>query len=131
MRRALSTLLFVAGGWIAATELVAAFLDAEPGSLTDNFAIIGIFGAIAAVLLLLGTWASPGRRWRELGLTMLIATGVSALCGLSFVMIFNDPTIRPFLPPTPHIDTAPAVGILNLLAVGMLGWWLYRRRTAD
>ena len=132
MRRVLSVLLFILGGWIAMTELMAAFLDAEPGSFADNAAIIGIFGALAGVFLLLGTWASPGRRWRELGLTILIAAGWGTLCGLMVVMIMNDPTARPLFPQDmPHIDTVPALGILNLIAVAALGWWLYRRRAVD
>ena len=116
---------------MAVTELVASFFDAEPG-LTDNLTIAAICTVLAAVPLLLGAWASPGDRWREAGLTILIAAAIGALCGVSVIMIFNDPTARPYLPTEmPKIAFAPLLGAVNLLIVAALGWWLQRGRATD
>ena len=128
MRRFISSFLFVLGGWIAMTQLMAAFMDIEPG-LADNLLMPAIFAVLAAPLLLLGAWASPGRRWRELGLTLLIAAGISAFCGVAMLLIVNDPKFMELMPqPLPHIDLAPVFGAVNLLLVTALGWWLYRGR---
>ena len=112
------------------TELMVAFIDVEPG-LADSLMMTAIFAVLAVPFLLLGAWASPGRRWRELGLTMLMAGGIGAVCGLITIIVVNDPTAAPLFPqPIPHIDLAPAFGAVNLLLVGALGWWLYRGKSA-
>jgi len=130
IRRPISILLFVLGGWITMTELMVAFIDVEPG-LADSLMMTAIFAVLAVPFLLLGAWASPGRRWRELGLTMLMAGGIGAVCGLITIIVVNDPTAAPLFPqPIPHIDLAPAFGAVNLLLVGALGWWLYRGKSA-
>lgn len=127
MRRVICILLFVLGGWMLMTELVVAFFDAMPG-LGDNAGIIGLFVAITVVPLLLGAWTSPGARWQELGLTILLATGAGLFCGAAAVAVFLDPGSRPFMPPMPKIELAPVIGTVNMLVVAALGWWLYRRK---
>lgn len=126
MRRIASVILFVMGGWLLTTQLFVASLDAESGS-TDNVGIALIMMLIALPFLLLGAWASPGERWRELGLTMLIAVGTSLVCGLSVLLALNDPGMKPFMPPMPTIEFAPVWGFVNLAVVTLLGWSLYRR----
>lgn len=131
IRRVVSTLLFVVGAWMLTTELVGAFLDVLPG-IIDNAGVIGIFALFAGIPLVLGVWASPGRRWEELGLTILISTGIALFCCVSMAALLMDPGFRQFMPPIPRIELAPAIGVINLLAVGALGWLLYRparRRT--
>jgi len=128
IRRPLSILLFVLGGWLLTSELVAAFIDVAPG-LGDNLMMMAVFAVLTAPLLLLGAWASPGRRRREFGLTMLIAAGLAIFCGLITILFVNDPTAAPLMPrPMPHVDLAPVFGAVNLLLVAALGGWLYRGR---
>lgn len=127
IRRVLSILLFVFGGWMLMSEVICAFLDIEPG-LGDSALLIGIFAVIAGLPLLLGACGSPGLRWRELGLTILIATGVALVCGISTFIVLEDPGMKQFLPPTPKINLAPFVGAANVLALAALGWLLFRSR---
>lgn len=128
MRRILSILLFVLGGWILASELFAAFIDVEPG-VGDNLFLIALFGIIAAVPLLLGAWASPGERWSELGLTILISAGFGAVGGVSALAILLDPESKPYLPPMPKMDFAVGIGAANLVVITAIGWALYRTRS--
>lgn len=128
MRRILSILLFVLGGWILASELFAAFIDVEPG-VGDNLFLIALFGIIAAVPLLLGAWASPGERWSELGLTILISAGFGVVGGVSALAILLDPESKPYLPPMPKMDFAVGIGAANLVVITAIGWALYRTRS--
>jgi hypothetical protein len=125
MRRAVSILLFVLGGWMLMSEAAITFVDLQLG-IGGEATVMGLFALIAAVPLLLGAWASPGRRWQELGLTILIAAGAALFSGLSMVAIFLDPGAKPFLPPLPNIGLAPVAGAVNLLVVATIGWLLYR-----
>jgi cation transport ATPase len=128
MRRFISVLLFVLGGWMVMTQLMTAFVDIEPG-LADNLLMTAICAVLAVPLLLLGAWASPGRRWHELGLTLLIAAGISTFCGLAMLLVLNDPKFMELMPqPLPDIDLALAFGAVNLMLIAALGWWLYRGR---
>jgi len=133
MRRFISIVLFVLGGWLAMSQTVAAFMDVEAG-LADNLILTAFFALFAAPLLLLGAWASPGRRWSELGLTLLIAAGFGAFCGLATLLVFNDPKFMELMEvtaePMPQIDLAPVFGVANMILVAALGWWLYRGRVS-
>jgi hypothetical protein len=129
MRRTVSVILFALGGWMLTGELLVAFFDFEPG-LGDSALMIAIFALLAIVPLLLGAWASPGRRWKELGLTILIAVGAGLLCAVSIAAIFLDPGAKPFLPPMPRMSVAPLVGVANLVAIAGLGGLLYRNPAA-
>ena len=125
IRRVLSILLFLFGGWMLISEVICAFVDIEPG-IGDSALLIGTFGVIAGPPLLLGAWTSPGERWRELGLAILIATGVALVCGISTFIVLEDPGMKQFLPPTPKINLAPFIGTANVLALAALGWLLFR-----
>lgn len=126
IRRVLSVLLFAFGGWMLVSEVIVAFLDMGPG-VGDSAVLVGIFVVLAGLPLLLGAWASPGRRWRELGLTMLIAIGLAIFSAISTVVVLADPGMKPFLPPMPKIQFALVVGAANALAIAALGWLLFRR----
>ncbi len=130
MRRVFSVVLLVFGGWMLLTEAVGAFFDVDPG-LGDNAAVIGIFALISLIPLMLGAWASPGRRWRELGLTILIAIGMAAFCGLATMAVFLDPGFKPYLPPMPKFEFTPVLGVVNAVVIGALGALLYRSGKAD
>ena len=126
MRRVASVIMFVIGGWMLLSELMIAFLDFEPG-MGDNAIMVGIIAVLAGVPLLLGAGISPGARWRELGLTMLISAACGLLYGVSIVAVLSDQGLKPFMPPMPEIQFVPFVGVANLLVIAGLGWLLYRR----
>lgn len=125
MRRALSLILFILGGWVLASEILTAFLDVQPG-LRDSIIFIGVFGALAAVPLLLGAWATPGRRWKELGLTILLGAGFGLIAVATIAAVMVDPRAKPLLPSMRGLTLAPVIGIANALVVVALGIALYR-----
>lgn len=125
MRRVLSTLLLIVGGWWLAGEMAVAFLDLEDG-ISDNLLMVGIVILFAGVPLALGTWASPGNRRRELGLTILLATGATLFGIASVAATILDRAFMRYMPAIPELEFAPVVGVVNLLVVAALGWWLYR-----
>ena len=125
MRRALSLILFILGGWVLASEILTAFLDVQPG-LRDSIIFIGVFGALAAVPLLLGAWATPGRRWKELGLTILLGAGFGLIAVATIAAVMVDPGAKPLLPSMRGLTLAPVIGIANALVVVALGIALYR-----
>lgn len=131
MRRALSFIFLVIGGWLLMGEPLIAFMnfgaDARPH---EPFLILGVL-TFVAIPLAIGVALSPGDRRRELGLTILIAVGFGLVSGAAAVATLMDPGFKPFMPlmpPMPDIHAAPVVGVANLVAVTALGWWLYRRR---
>lgn len=125
MRRVASSILFVIGGWWLAGQMAVAFLDLQRG-LSDNLLMIGVVTVLAAVPLALATWASPGERRRELGLTVLIATGATLFLLASVAATVMDRAFMRYMPPMPELEFAPVAGVVNLLVVGAVGWWLYR-----
>ncbi len=125
MRRVVSSILFVIGGWWLAGQMASAFLDLEKG-ISDNLLMVGIVTVFAAVPLALGTWASPGNRRRELGLTILLATGATLFGIASVAATILDRAFMRYMPAMPELEFAPAIGIVNLIVVAALGWWLYR-----
>lgn len=132
MRRVISVIFLALGGWVLMAELLLAFIDFAP-KLSGAQAVVALFAlGIAGVPLALGVLLSPGERWRELGLTILLAMGAALFCGLSIAAILMDPGFKPFMPlmpPMPNVALAPIVGAINLLVLLAAGWLLYRRRT--
>ena len=130
MRRVLSVIFLVLGGWMLAGEPVIAFVDMKFGTWIGLFMML-VFIALAAVPLGIGVALSPGNRRRELGLTILLVLGITAISFLSIGAMLLDPGFKqfePLMPPMPDVGFAPLPGALNLAAVGALGWWLYRPR---
>jgi hypothetical protein len=131
IRRIVSTIFFVLGGWMLLSEPFIAFVDFDPDArATHIFLIIGVL-IFSAIPLLIATAVSPGHRRRELGLTILIALGAALLCGGSSAVVMNDPGFMQFMPPMPKIEIAPVAGIVNLLIVAAVGWLLYRSGRAE
>lgn len=129
MRRAISAIFFVIGGWLLTGEPVVAFMDMGPDLRSAAPILWLIFFVMAAVPLGIAVATSPGERWRELGLTILIACGAGVFAGISALAMFTDPGFKqflPLLPPMPKIGIAPVVGTINLAVVAGLGWLLYR-----
>ena len=133
MRRAVSVILFILGGWILASEAMLAWVNFG-ASGAEQLGVIGIMSAFAAPFLLLGLWASPGKRFAEFGITVMIAAGIGATLALMMAMMVNDPGFKQLMPPgkmLPPMHFAFASGLLNLLVVGGLGlacWWFGRGR---
>lgn len=87
MRRALSIILFVIGGFCVGMQVMIAFMKVPPDYPRELPPIVQ-FTAIALLFLIPATWLSPGRRWRELGLTMLVG---AAVCVGSFAITIGAP----------------------------------------
>lgn len=130
MRRVAAAILFVLGGWILCAEILMAWVDIGQTAAVQ-LGIIAFFCAIAAVPLLIGTWATPGNRWAELGLTILIAAAVGAAVTLTMFVLLSDPKFVSLMPsdrPVPHFKVAIISGLLNLAVVAATGGLLYQHR---
>ena len=129
MRRVVSAIFLFLGGWLLTAEPILAFMDFGPGMGGAMPAVLAFVLLLAAVPLGIGVALSPGRRWRELGLTILIASGMAAFTGLGLAAMFLDPGFKQFMPAMPPLpDIAPAAGTLNLIALVSAGLLLYGRR---
>ena len=128
MRRLFSILFLILGGWMLVTEAFIAGLALENDG-GAKLAIIATFAVLALVFLLIAAWLSPGRRWREVGLTMLICAGLTAVSALSMAAMMRDRAElekvlnRPF----PDLAFDPLLGLANLLLIAGLGYALWRR----
>lgn len=87
MRRWGSIILFVIGGFCVGMQVMIGFMQMPPGQ-TDPVPPLLYFSAIALLFLIPATGLSPGRRWFELGLTMLIG---AAVCVGSFAVTIAAP----------------------------------------
>jgi hypothetical protein len=128
MRRVLCVVLFVLGGWMLTSEAMMAWVDIGAGT-GGQLGTIGVMAAFAAPFLLLGTWASPGNRFAELGLTLMIGVGVGVAMAVVMFMVTHDPSFKQFMPPgkpLPEFHFAPLFGIANLLLIAGGGYLLRR-----
>jgi hypothetical protein len=126
MRRFISVLFLILGGWVLLTETFVAGLDIQEGAGV-TLAMIGVLAGMALPFLLLGTWISPGARWAELGLTLMIAAGLGAFFGLLMMSLVLDPGMKKLMPPDmPQLRFNPLLGIANLLLMGGSGYALWR-----
>lgn len=128
MRRGCSVILLVLGGSMLVTALLAAFIDVQPG-LGDNLAMVGGTLFLALVPLLLGAALNPAQRWRDLGLTILVALAVLAAMAISYAAIFLDPAMTRYMPPMPPIQFNFDVGVAVTLIVAATGSLLYRQKS--
>jgi hypothetical protein len=126
IRRIVSTVFFVLGGWLLLSEPIIAFIDFGPDMRSNRFFIILGVLIFVSIPLLIATAISPGHRRRELGLTILIAVGAALFSGASAALVFTDPGFMQFMPPMPKIGFAPVAGIVNLVIIAAFGWLLYR-----
>lgn len=132
MRRFVSVIFLALGGWLLMAEPVMAFMDFGPGLREAQPLLLLVCLVMAGVPLAVGVLLSPGERWRELGLTILLAVGAALFCGVSLAAMLLDPGFKqfmPLMPPMPKIGVAPIAGAINLLILTGLGWLLYRRRS--
>jgi hypothetical protein len=133
MRRVASVILFIIGGWMLMTESVTAWMDLGEGS-GAQLAVLGVATALAAPFLLLGFWTSPGNRFADLGLTVMIVAGIGTACALVLILVLNDPGFKQIMPPDktmPDLHLGYVSGLLNALVlagIGWLFWWLGKKR---
>lgn len=107
-------------------QVAMAWMDSGMGSGVALGATL-FLTLFALPFLLLGAWASPGARWAELGLTMLIVAGLMLVAGIFMAAMFLDPTAKEFMPPDmPDLSFNPVLGTLNLLVIGGTGYLLRR-----
>lgn len=131
MRRAVSIILFVLGGWLLSSEVLIAWLDFTQGAV-DNGAqimVLAVFALFASPFFVFGTLASPGNRAAELGLTLMITAGVGAAMALVVLMVLKDPSYKQYMPPDqpmPELSLRPLSGFLNLLIIGGGGYALWQ-----
>src|SRR5262245_53759441 len=99
MRRAASIILFVLGGWMLSSEVLMAGIDFAPGTGDGGvqIAALAILVLFALPFFAVATWASPGNRWAELGLTLMITAGVGAAMALVVLMVLKDPSLKQFM----------------------------------
>ena len=133
MRRTLSVILFIFGAWVLASEIMIMFIDVGQPPATA-LAMVGILLVLSAPFLLFGMWASPGNRFSDLGITMVIAAGVGGGCALTIFLMLNDPKFLMLLPlesPARNLRFALFPGVVNLIAIAVVGsllWSTGRRR---
>jgi len=128
VRRVLCVILFVLGGWILSSEIMMASVDFGEG-FGGQIVAAGFMAAFAAPFLLLGTWASPGNRFAELGLTLMITAGVGAFIAHTMFLVMHDPGFKKLMPPDqplPELHFALVAGAVNLLIVAGAGFALRR-----
>jgi hypothetical protein len=132
VRRVASVVLLVLGGWMLTSEAMIAWLDVGQG-IGPQLLGIAIFLPIAGIPLALGTWASPGNRPADLGLTLMTTAGVSAFCALTVFLVANDPQVAKVMPPDrpmPSFEINPILGGVDLLLIAGGGYLLWRKGRA-
>jgi hypothetical protein len=118
--------MFFLGGWILASVGIAGLTP--PDEEFSPWLFVAIFAVFAAPFLLIGTWVSPGRRWAELGLTLMISAGVAALVLVTMAAVSVDPAFKRLMKePMPAFDWASPAAIISILLIGGGGYWLWWR----
>ena len=133
MRRVLSVILFVLAGWILVSGVMMEWMDLGQG-IGMRLTMLGVFCLFSAPFFLLAIWASPGRRLREFGLTVLISAAIGGAMALMMMLLFNDPSFVKLMPPDqkmPDFKFRPLFGVAVTAIVGGLGWLLWRSSTAE
>ena len=124
VRRIASLLFLFLGGFGVGMQVMIGFIAG--GGAADYAGRLLYFTAIAIPFLALGTWLSPGRRWRELGLTILIGAGV---CVGSFSVAIFFPDEQGVLMDRSQLEPYLALGpgFANLALVIAIGLGLVLR----
>ena len=120
--------MFVIGGWLLSTVAIVGMI--QPDEDLARWAAVAFFAGFAAPFLIAATWISPGKRFAELGLTMMITAGVALFTVITMAAVLLDPAMKRFMPPEAYqFDfTSPAM-IVSILVIGGGGFLLWRTRT--
>lgn len=125
MSRGCSVILLVLGGWLLSSIGVLGIIP--PEQEISLWVIVGIFAVFSAPFLLIGAWMSPGRRWSELGMTLMISSGVAAFLVLTMAAVSFDKAFQRLMPePMPKFDFAAPASIVSILLTGGGGYLLWR-----
>lgn len=133
MRRTASVILFIVGGWLLASGVMTAGFYVGEGAVAQ-FLPAAVMAGISAPFLLLGTWASPGNRLADLGMTLMVVAAIGGGLMLMMWLVTSDPGFKQLFPvdrPMPSFQFAPvseSAAVLLLAGGGYLLWRLGRKR---
>ena len=129
IRRVVSIVLYILGGWLLSSAVFVALLNFGQSTAT-TIAVLAFFAVLSLPFLLLGLWASPGNRPAELGATLIVTAIVGAFLSLTMVVMISDPQFKQFMPadrPMPDFHFTPLPALVSLALIGGIGWLLSRR----
>ena len=131
MRRTLSIILFIIGGWMLAGGIMMTGFDFGFG-MSMMLGMAGVMAGIAAPFLLLATFASPGNRLCDLGMTLMITAVAGGGTAATMWSMASDPNFKRMMPPNqqlPKFELAliPASAAVLTLAAAGFGLWLLGR----
>jgi hypothetical protein len=130
MRRLASLILFLLAGWLLSGALMMASISiGSHESAAVRLGSVAVMSGLAALPLLLALIATPGNRFAELGVMLMIVAAVASGVVLTMVMVTRDPEFARLMPPgrsLPQLDFAPLWGSAALLLVGGGGYLLRR-----
>ena len=131
MRRTLSVILFIVGGWMLAGGIMMAGFDFGFGT-SVMLGIAAVMAGIAAPFLLLATFASPGNRLCDLGTTLMITAAAGGATAAATWSMASDPNFKRMMPPNqqlPKFEFAlvPTSAAVLIVAATGFGLWLFGR----
>jgi hypothetical protein len=134
VRRIVSVILLLIGGYFLLCEASGAWIDPRDGGNLHFFLLV-FYLQFAVVPLALGTWVNPSNRLADLGLTSMIAASVGTIWVFVILPALSHPSIAEMIWPgqqLPRITLSPVMGTLNLLLFAGGGYALWRRgKTRD
>jgi hypothetical protein len=131
MRRTGSIALYVAGGFLLICEVVAAFgctTAVLKGEAAFRLLVVAGMALLASLSLAMAAYLSRGERARELGLTLLLASGAATFLIFSAGYSARIADDRPFS----ASEIGEAIenywfGIAHLLFFAVAGWLMRAR----
>ncbi len=98
IRKILSVLFFILGGFFAYTICILAFMH-QPEIGAAKFAIIGGFSVPAIILLLIGAAINRFRNWKlSTGITLLSSVGITLFGVITIMSILFSPEYAELFP---------------------------------
>jgi hypothetical protein len=128
VRRTASVILLIIAGWLLVSGLTVAWFDVGQGPAV-SLGMMGIMAVAGLPFLALGIGVSPGNRFAELGVTLMVIAGIGAVLGLIVMVTLSDPGFKQLMPPgqeLPQFHFAPLVGLVSALVPAAAGYGLWR-----
>lgn len=95
MRRLASLILFLLAGWLLSGALMMASISiGSHESAAVRLGSVAVMSGLAALPLLLALIATPGNRFAELGVMLMIVAAVASGVVLTMVMVTRDPGLH-------------------------------------